>query len=580
MGALVEGLLFMELEETASIPLDDTATEPAVRAADVLVDILVAHGVEVIFGLPGGPISPLIDALLDRPEIRVVNTRSEGAALFAAAGYAHTSGKLGVAMVTTGPGVLNAITGLTSAHCDGLPVLLLAGEVARRNFGRGALQDGSAYGLHIVEMLRNVTKYAAEANDPQRAPAMLRSAIRTALTGPQGPVALTLPMDTTLAKLDSVPQLSTASVLEREVATDALEQVGELIRESARGLLFVGSGVRRGAGAQRLVELAERIQWPVVTTPKAKGVFPEDHPLALGVFGMGGHISAYDYLEKGVDTIVAVGTSFNELSTDGWSALLRPKSALVHVDIDDRQFGRAYPCTLGIVGTAEQFLGQMAARLPQAPERQFGGVRRHVLPLGCDAGLPLHHALGEIQKALPEDTIFTVDSGEHFVFATHYLKTTSPDSYIVMTGLGSMGQSVPAAVGAQLAHPERVVATIVGDGCFAMNAFEIATAVNAKLPLIIFVINDGRLGMVEIGAKTVYGRTAQFPTGPMNVPQLAAALGARTVVADMFGAIRDANLMELRKHGPVVVDVRIDNTIKIPKRERFVGFANRGRVLN
>jgi acetolactate synthase-1/2/3 large subunit len=224
----------------------------------------------------------------------------------------------------------------------------------------------------------------------------------------------------------------------------------------------------------------------------------------------------------------------------------------------------------------------MTAALPQAPERLFGGVRRHVLPLGTSAGLPMHHALGEIQKALPEDTIYTVDSGEHFVFATHYLKLTAPDSYVVMTGLGSMGQSLPAAVGAQLAHPDRVVATIVGDGCFAMNAFEIATAVNAKLPLIIFVINDGRLGMVEIGATNVYGRSAEFPTGPMDIPQLAAALGAQTVVADMFGVIRDADLMEMRKRGPVVVDVRIDPTIKIPKRERFIGFAAKrsGRILN
>ena len=455
-------------------------------------------------------------------------------------------------------------------------MLLLAGEVARRNFGRGALQDGSAYGLHIVEMLRNVTKYAAEVNDPQRAPAMLRSAIRTALSGPQGPVALTLPMDATLATLESVPTLSLPPVVGSAVAPEAIVAAASAICESKRGLLFVGSGVRRGAGPQRLVELAERVQWPVVTTPKAKGVFPEDHPLSLGVFGMGGHISAYDYLEKGVDTIVAVGTSFNELSTDGWSGLLQPSHALVHVDVDERQFGRAYPCTLGIVASAEQFLGELAAQLPQAPERQFGGVRRHVLTLGTDAGLPLHHALGEIQKALPEDAIYTVDSGEHFVFATHYLKTTAPDAYVVMTGLGSMGQSVPAAIGAQLAHPHRVVATIVGDGSFAMNAFEIATAVNAKLPLVIFVINDGRLGMVEIGASTVYGRTAQFPTGPMDVPQLAAALGAQTVVADMFGAIRDADLMALRARGPVVVDVRIDPTIRIPKRERFVGFASRG----
>lgn len=573
----------MEPEKTASIMTsEEPAATESVRTADALVDILIAQGVETVFGLPGGPISPLMDALIDWPEVRVINTRSEGAAMFAAAGYAHASGKLGVAMVTTGPGVLNAMTGLTSAFCDGLPVLLLAGEVARRNFGRGALQDGSAYGLHIVEMLRNVTKYAAEVSDPRRAPAMLHSAIRTALSGPQGPVALTLPMDTTLAKLESVPTLSLAPIVESVMAPAAIDRAERVMRETKRGLFFVGSGVRRGAGPQKLIELAERVQWPVVTTPKAKGVFPEDHPLSLGVFGMGGHTSAYDYLEKGIDTLVAVGTSLNELSTDGWSALLQPSGELIHVDVDERQFGRAYPCTLGIVATAAEFCGELADRLPQGAERQMGGVRRHVLGLGTGAGLPLHHAIGEIQKALPADTIYTVDSGEHFVFATHYLRTTAPDGYVVMTGLGSMGQSLPAAIGAQLAHPDRVVATIVGDGCFAMNAFEIATAVNAKLPLVIFVINDGRLGMVEVGATNVYGRTAHYPTGPMDVPQLAAALGAQTVVADMFGQIRDADLMEMRKHGPVVVDVRIDATIKIPKRERFVGFAAKRdrRVIN
>src|SRR3954470_19522563 len=233
----------MELEKTAASSAHEASTSSttAVRTADTLVDILVAHGVEVIFGLPGGPISPLIDALLDRPEIRVVNTRSEGAAMFAAAGYAHASGKLGVAMVTTGPGVLNAMTGLTSAYCDGLPVLLLAGEVARRNFGRGALQDGSAYGLHIVEMLRNVTKYAAEVNDPNRAPAMLRSAIRTAMSGPQGPVALTLPMDMTLAKLDAVPMVAMPPIVESTIAPEAIDAAVRVMRETNRGLLFVGS---------------------------------------------------------------------------------------------------------------------------------------------------------------------------------------------------------------------------------------------------------------------------------------------------------------------------------------------------
>ncbi|HEX6839439.1 MAG TPA: thiamine pyrophosphate-binding protein [Polyangia bacterium] len=556
------------------------ATE--VRVADQLVDILIAHGVEVIFGLPGGPIGPVLDALLDRNEIRVVQTRTEAGALFAAAGYARSSGKLGVALVTTGPGVLNALTGLASAHCDGTPLLLLVGEVARRNFGRGALQDGSPYALQIVEILRKMTKYAAETHDPQRAPALLRHAIRTAMSGPKGPVALTLPVDATLAKVavSAIHAPAPSRVAEPDDA--AVDEVAAHMRDGGRGVIFVGSGVRADDGPQRLLELAERCQWPVMTTPKGKGVFPEDHPLSLGVFGMGGHVSATDYLEKGLDTALVVGTSLSEVATDGWSSLLNPRRAFIHVDVDESQLGRAYPFTTGVMAAAGPFFAKLAARLPQSPERQYGGVRRHVLPLGTAAGLPLHRAIVEIQDALPSDTIFTVDSGEHFIFATHYLQTTAPDSFLVMTGLGSMGQSIPAAVGAQLAQPDRVVAAICGDGCFAMNAFEVATAVAAKLPLVIFVINDGRLGMVEIGNTIVYGRTPSFPTGPMDIVKLAASLGARSLVADEFGDIRDAGLMALRHRGPVVVDVRIDPTVKVPKRDRFVGFNSQRarRVVN
>ncbi|HSN32886.1 MAG TPA: thiamine pyrophosphate-binding protein, partial [Ideonella sp.] len=327
----------------------ETEATPVIRVADQLVEILIAHGVEVIFGLPGGPIGPVLDALLDRSEIRVVQTRTEAGALFAAAGYARASGKLGVALVTTGPGVLNALTGLASAHCDGTPLLLLVGEVARRNFGRGALQDGSAYALQIVEILRKMTKFAEEVHDPQRAPSLLRHAIRAALSGPQGPVALTLPVDSTLAKVPPASLVTPGPSTLPDPPDEAIDDVAALMREGGRGVLFVGSGVRGGDGPARLVELAERCQWPVMTTPKGKGVFPEDHPLSLGVFGMGGHISTTDYLEKGLATALVVGPSLSAVATDGWNALLNPRRAFVHVDVDERQLGRAYPFTHGVV---------------------------------------------------------------------------------------------------------------------------------------------------------------------------------------------------------------------------------------
>lgn len=303
----------MELEKLASA---QPAASPraATRAADVIVDTLVAHGVELMFGLPGGPISPVFDALIDRPEVRMITTRHESGALFGACGYARTTGKLGVALVTSGPGAFNALSGLASAYCDGLPLLLLVGEVARKNYGRGALQDGSAYGLQMVEILKRVTKTTVEVNDPQRVPGLLRAAIQQAMTGPQGPVALTLPIDVLMAPL-------TMQLVARNIAgppslsPTAIEEATHLLRDPGRAVIFAGSGVRGGHAPERLIELAERMQVPVMTTPKGKGVFPEDHPLALGVFGMGGHPSSARYLEGGLDTLLAVGTSLSEVAT-------------------------------------------------------------------------------------------------------------------------------------------------------------------------------------------------------------------------------------------------------------------------
>jgi acetolactate synthase-1/2/3 large subunit len=569
----------MDVREPAfSVP--SVATPAGTRTADVIVDLLMAHGVDLVFGLPGGPISPIHDALLDRPEVRVITTRHESGALFGACGFARTTGRLGVALVTSGPGAFNAMSGLASAYCDGLPLLLLVGEVARKNYGRGALQDGSAYGLQMVEILKRITKSTVELYDSQRAPALIHSAIQSALTGPRGPVALTLPCDMLMAPLE-MPLIAHAVTAPPTIAPTAVAEARRHLRDG-RVAIFAGSGVRNGRAPELLIEMAERLQCPVITTPKGKGVFPEDHRLSLGVFGMGGHPSATAFLEEGVDTLLAVGTSLGELSTEGWSPLLKPKRALIHVDVDERQLGRGYPCTLGVVAPAEVFFERMLAELPRQPRRTFGGVKRHTLTEQAHKGLIApHQALLEIQEELPRDSIYTIDSGEHFVFATHFLRTVMPDGFLAMTGLGSMGQSIGAAIGVQIARPERVVAAICGDGCFAMNAFEVATAVAERVPILVFVMNDNRLGMVELGHAAVYGRKPSYPTSPMNVADVARALGAQALTVERPGQIAAAELLAMRRSGPVVVDVRIDPSVRMPKKDRFATLAQKrpGRPL-
>jgi len=558
----------------ASPASEEAFGPPTLRGADLIVSMLADAGVDVVFGLPGGAISPVHDALLDSP-IRVVTNRHESGSLFAAASYAHVTGKLGVALVTSGPGALNALTGLASAWCDGLPVLLLVGDVPRTAQGKGVLQDSSAHGLQIVEMARHVTKLAAEVPRASALPHMLRRAIATALSGRRGPVMLTLPIDVAGAQMGR-PRTSGEVVLDARLPEPTLDELIGLVTDARRPLILAGSGVRGGGAPAHLRAVAEALRCPVATTPKGKGVFPETHPLALGVLGLGGHLSARRYLDSGPDVVIAIGTSLGDMATDGFAPQLQGSRALVHVDIDSRQIGKSYAPTDAVVAPAADLLGALADRLRTAwrvPAPALT-VHRHALPSSTVPGrIAPHDAIREIQQALPRDTIFTVDSGEHFLFAVHYLEIEQPDAFVVMTGLGSMGQSIGAAIGAQLAHPRRSVAAICGDGCFAMNAFEIATAVAERLPIRVFVFNDGRLGMVENGHEKVYGRRPDYPTGPLDVCEVARGLGAHVVRVAGTGELARATSVLRDAPGPVVIEMCIDHRVVLPRRDRVAAMA-------
>ncbi len=569
-----------------TVPPTETPYVPqTVRAANLIVDMLRAEGVDVVFGLPGGAISPIHDALLDT-SIRTITTRDESGAMFAAAAYARMTGNVAVVAVTSGPGVLNAVTGLASAWCDGVPVLLLIGEVPRSAHGKGVLQDGSAHGLQIVEMVRHVTKLAVEVPSPSALPHLLRRAIATARSGRRGPVAMTLPLDVTTAQL-SPPQIGGRVTVDGVIDPETIDELAELLQCARRPLILAGNGVRGGGAPERLLAVAERFSIPIATTPKGKGVFPEDHRLSLGVLGLGGHPSVRDYLAAGVDLVIAIGTSLGDLSTDGFTPHLQASRALVHVDIDARQIGKSYSPTHAIVATAAELLGGLLERHRHALALALGsrgackGLVRVELPSSTQPGrIASHDALRELQHMLPADTIFTADSGEHFVSAVHFLEITEPDAFLVMTGLGSMGQSIGAAIGAQVASPGRCVAAICGDGCFAMSAFEIATAVAERLPIRVFVFNDQRLGMVEDGHLTVYGRSPAYPTVPLDVCMVARGLGATALRVGSFEELRAAASVIRDADGPVVVDVQIDPSIVVPKRDRVAAMAPGTTVRN
>lgn len=571
VAALLEDLVdeLMDLAELATA--DRAAVTQTIRGADLIVSTLEEIGVEYVYGIPGGAISPIHDALLDS-RIRPITTRHESGAMFAAAGYARTSGKLAVVAVTSGPGILNCMTGLATAHLDGVPLLLLVGEVPRPAQGKGILQDGSAHGLNVIEMVRHISKLAVQVPRPSALPHLLRRAVATAMAGRRGPVVMTLPIDVTMAQV-APPRRGGHVAAHTFIEPQLLDEVSGLLLAAKRPLILAGAGARGDGAPERLRTLAEHLSCPVITTPKGKGVFPEDHPLALGVIGLGGHRSARRYLESGIDVLLAVGTSLGDLATDGFAPHIQAPT-LVHVDIDLQQLGRSYEPTHAVTAPAADFLGALVDRMSERSARpramrRTGGIVRHELASSAKLDrIAPHDALAEIQELLPPDTIYTVDAGEHFVFATHCLELAYPDSFLVMTGLGSMGPSIGAAIGVQFAKPDRFVAAICGDGCFSMNAFEIATAVAERLPIRVFVFNDERFGMVELGHETIYGRRPSYPTRPLDVCALAQGLGATTLRINRLGQLRSVRDTILHTRGPVVIDVRIDPEIVLPKQDR------------
>ena len=550
-----------------------SALRPApekVRVADQIVETLIKHGVKKVFGIPGGAIAPVYDALLDRSEIEVVSCKHETMAVFAAAAYARATDGVGVVLVTSGPGVTNAVTGLASAYCDSLPLVLMAGEVPRNQFGRGALQEGSPYVLDLRGMVQSITKDSLELTTAEAATAVVGKALATARSGRKGPVFVSLPLDVTRSLV--CPHRIGAQVSAQFVVENTLlDDVADLLAGAERPLILAGSGARWGAGPQQLLRLAERAAIPVASTPKAKGVFPEDHPLALGVYGFGGHPSARRYLEGGVDVLFAIGTSFGEVATNAWNGAIKASKHFIQLDIDAAQIGKNYRADIGLVGPAEVLLQQLLGRVPQArrlvPVR---GVERYSEPETLTAPGPIkpQRALWEVQKAVPEDAIYCVDIGDHLLFALHYLQLTKPDSFY-FSGLASMGSGIGASIGVKLALPKRPVVCICGDGSVSMAGTELLTAAQEKLPILFAVLDDHRYGMVERGNKHVFGRTPRYSSQPLDIAGLATKLGIPSASIVAPGQILELDLASRLREGPLLLDIQIDPEEGAPGTERF-----------
>lgn len=548
---------------------------PEKRTSSRMVDLLFQEGITTFFGIPGGAISPLYDALLDHAGMRLVHTRHETGAVFMAMGFAHSSGQLPALFVTSGPGISNAITGLAAAKADGIPLLVFGGEVSRKHFGRGALQEGSRYGLDVLSMVRPVTKFCAEITSPSEACSLVHKAIQEARSGRPGPVFLSVPIDVSNAPVGQTLRAYPRSI-PVQYDPEWLEEAVNVLQTAQHGLIFVGTGAWHPRTVAAIRDLAERLQMPVATTPRAKGLFPETSRLSLGVFGHGGHPSATRYLEEEIDVLLSIGCGLGEPGTNAWSPLLIPKRCFIQIEVDDAQIGRNYRPDIALVGPAQHLLPALVEKVKPSARRFQGGVTYHTLLPRRDSarGLEPAEAIRGLQARFPDDTIFSTDIGEHLLFAIHYLRLERPFSFLAHTGLGSMGSGIGSAIGARLANPERPVVALCGDFGFQMFGMELATCVQQGIGVVFAIFNDARMGMVENAHARIFGRTPPAAGTPIDFCAIAQAVGARGCRIRSLQDIRDLPDTLIDGSQPLVLDIQISPDAAFPANARAATLRN------
>ncbi len=540
-------------------------------AATALLSTLARKGVRAAFGIPGGTASPIFDGLSELPHIEFVATRHEAMAGFAACGHARVTGMPALVLTTSGPGLTNAITGMAAAALEELPVIFLAGEVASTALSRGALQDGSAAGLDVVNTVRSITRWATTLPSAAAAQATAERAWELA-TGPRpGPVYIGIPLD-----IGGLPVATRrfASSARAPAAPSALacRKAARRLQVARRPLLLLGNGARGAAGEARA--LAERLALPVASTGHGKGIFPETHPLYLGLIGVGQHPSVTAYLAEPPDVVCIVGSRMGEVATNAWTLPLAGTSDTIQIDRDPLLMGCNVPVTLGIIGDARSALREMVQSLSNdvaVPARTLPGCISLRPELAHSDSVPLkpQRVLASLSLAFP-DAIWCSDIGEHLTMALHYLRIDEPSRFHALTGLGSMGSGIGAAIGIKHARPQATVVAVCGDGGLAMHAGELLTCVENRIAVVFAVFNDGRWNMIHHGFRSVYGRLP--PSLPARVADLAAVAKGFGAVSAIIRRPEELQPERLRRltgsKQPVVLDIRIDATESLTSESR------------
>ena len=553
----------------------------SITGAQALIRALEMENVDVMFGLPGGCILPAYDPLIESP-IRHILVRHEQGAGHMAEGYAHVTGRPGVAMVTSGPAATNMVTPLCDAYMDSIPMVAITGQVGTNAIGTDAFQECDTVGI-----TRSITKHNDLVMSADDLPLAIRQAFHIATTGRPGPTLVDIPKDVLTNSMkwhwptddevaDSLPGYKPVSKGHPRM----IKEAAQLILKAQQPILYVGGGVLKARAASALRELAELTGIPVVTTLMARGAFPDDHPLCLGMPGMHGTAAAVTAMQKS-DLLIALGSRFDDRVT-GRVNSFAPHAKIIHVDIDPAEQGKVRKPDVPIVGDCRLVIEEMIKAINDllADQKQADITPWRSRVSGWQEQFPLtyepseeggvlkpQYCLEQLRDAAPEGTILVSGVGQHQMWSSQYWKFNEPYTWVNSGGLGTMGFSVPAAIGAKVGRPDKTVWAVDGDGCFQMTAQELVTASLERIPVKIAILNNSYLGMVRQWQEMFYEERyseVYLSQDTPNFVKWAEAMGCVGIRVDdeseVASAIDKANSINDK---PVVVDFRVDAGEKV-----------------
>lgn len=557
--------------DTASAADNPRAGGPeTITGAAAVVRSLEELGVDIVFGLPGGAVLPLYDALAHAEKLRHVLVRHEQGAGHAAEGYALASGRVGVCLATSGPGATNLVTALADAYLDSVPMVAITGQVGSPLIGTDAFQEADIRGITMP-----ITKHNIMVTEVEDIPRALYAAFHIASTGRPGPVLVDIPKDIQNAEFEFAwpPQVDLPGYKPNTKPHNRqISQAAKMISEAERPVLYIGGGVVKAEAHEQLLEFAELTGIPVVNTLMALGVFPQDHPLYMGMPGMHGSVPAVGALQE-ADLLIAIGTRFDDRVT-GDTASFAPHAKTIHADIDPAEVGKIRAVDVPIVGDAKRVLAQLTDAFRDAKRNAVPEIDAWISRLGSlkerfprgydeqsDGSLSPQFVIETLSKTVGTDAIYVAGVGQHQMWSAQFLDFDKPRHWLNSGGLGTMGYAIPAALGAKAACPDKEVWAVDGDGCFQMTNQEITTAAMEGFPFKVALINNGNLGMVRQWQTLFYdgtyshtklgGESAYVP----DFVKLSEALGAEairvTTKEEVIPAIERAREINDR---PVVVE--------------------------